>query len=295
MMFQSKTPRIRAARLLVLVAVLGLQACTEERKPTVTGFEIGGRTSHPILCLNDAGESRECTAAEREALLFVEVGKEMTVTPLGTGQCGLVSVDYGDGSRFSMFDVPLEASVTPTSRYHGYVYQGWPGKKRIHVTAGNGCLGDVAKEIEVGIGPDGRDFQLGLCYGPQCPAPRPVTAACNIATGPNGQQLPPLRAGSTVRIQTNGRSINYGSNQVFNASGDPSVQTPAGYPFPNRRKFSLVYRVGTENFQGEAGQVIFRPTQTGALEICMNDNPSYLTDNTGHMMLSIRVNETSIP
>jgi hypothetical protein len=105
--------------------------------------------------------------------------------------------------------------------------------------------------------------------------------------------MPPIRKGSGVRIETNGHTINYGSNQIFNASGNPSAPTPSGYLFPHRKKFSLVYRIGTKDFQGEAGPVAFVADQTAPLEICTNDNPSFLADNTGEMLVTINVNEAS--
>ena len=105
--------------------------------------------------------------------------------------------------------------------------------------------------------------------------------------------MPRLRKGSLVRITTNGMTINYGANKVFNASGDPSSPVPSGYLFPYQRKHSVVYRVGTQLIQGEAGRVIFRVEQTNQLEVCVNDNPTYLTDNTGEMRFDITVNETS--
>jgi len=65
---------------------------------------------------------------------------------------------------------------------------------------------------------------------------------------------------------------------------------PQGYLFPHRKKFSLVYKIGSTDSQGETGPVHFQATQTGPLEICTNDNPSYIADNNGAMMLTITVN-----
>jgi hypothetical protein len=106
--------------------------------------------------------------------------------------------------------------------------------------------------------------------------------------------MPPIRKGSGVRIVTDGHKINYGSNHIFDASGDPSSPTsPPSYIFPNHRKFSLVYRIGGQAIQGEAGPVIFIADNTAPLEVCANDNPSFLADNTGAMLITITVNERS--
>ena len=106
--------------------------------------------------------------------------------------------------------------------------------------------------------------------------------------------MPILRAGTGIRIETDGRTFNYGaSNQTFDASGDRTTLAPPGYPFPGLRKFGLVYRIGTQVVQGEAGDVTFVANQNGFLEVCTNDNPMYLMDNTGIMLLTITVNERS--
>lgn len=115
----------------------------------------------------------------------------------------------------------------------------------------------------------------------------PPTTVCSTVP------MPPIRRGTGVRIATDGRTINYGGNQAFNASGDRAAPVPAGYLFPHRKKFSLVYRIGTQDVQGEAGPVTFVAGQTGPLEICTNDNPSLLADNVGGMLLTITVNERS--
>jgi hypothetical protein len=186
----------------------------------------------------------------------------------------------------------LNQVLDNVSSQAAHTYAGWPGKKLVHVKGVNGCLGDVSKEITVGIGPDGReDFALGLCFGPRCSLPLPTTSVCNIVTPTH--PMPPIRTGTGVRIQTDGGTIDYGSGQIFNASGNAAVPTPAGYLFPNRKKFSLVYRIGSDDFQGEAGPVTFTPTQTAGLEVCANDNPSLLADNAGSMLLTITVNERS--
>ena len=186
----------------------------------------------------------------------------------------------------------LSNTLVQTEARH--TYTGWPGKKLVRVKGDAGCIGDVSTEITVGIGPDGHeDFNLGICLGPRCPpGSSVVTMVCNPVRNSSGAMML-VRQGTGVRITTNGHTINYGSNQVFNASGDASAQTPLGYDFPHRRKFSLVYRIGTKDYQGEAGPVRFVANQTAPLEICTNDNPAFLSDNDGDMLLTITVNERS--
>jgi hypothetical protein len=69
--------------------------------------------------------------------------------------------------------------------------------------------------------------------------------------------------------------IDYGSGHIFNASGDTvSSTSPDTYEFPQMRKFSVVYRVGSQSIQGEAGSVVFIADNTAPLEVCTNDNPA---------------------
>lgn len=274
---------------LLLIAVLGLlQGCASSPDPNrLTGFTISGRSSLPANCLDTAGNPRPCTAAETDALLFAEIGKEITVTAIGGSACTSNKVDFGDETRVSLVNGIAK-----------HTYTTWPGLKLIRIKGDSGyqgCLGSAAREIRVGIGPDGRDFRLGLCYGAvQCgQPPGSIQLVCKTVL-PNNNIA--IRKGSLVTIATNGRTINYGpsgigTSYVFNASGSASLPTPPGYRFPNRKKFSLVYRVGTEDFQGEAGAVTFAANQSGVLEVCTNDNPQMLNDNVGDMMLTIAVDE----
>ena len=280
--------------VLLLTAVLGLAACTGTGTGTtnvITDMVFSGSSSRPSACYS-SGDGRppvqNCTAAEKEALLFVERGKEIIVYPEGRGQCAQATIDFGDGTPASTF-----VNVVPHSGSNLYTwmaphtYTGWPGKKLIRINGGSSCLGEVSKEVTVGFAPDGReDYRVGFCVGGRgCPAP--TTSVCTAVP------MPPIRKGTGVRIATDGQAINYGGTQVFNASGDPAAPVPAGYVFPHRKKFSVVYRIGTKDYQGEAGPVTFVADETGPLEICTNDNPGLLSDNQGGMLLTITVNERS--
>jgi len=140
----------------------------------------------------------------------------------------------------------------------------------------------------VGIGADGRET-LRAIFGPD-----PAHYCSDVRNFTTSQVMPALRKGTGIRIETDGRTFNYGqANQTYDASGDPSLPVPAGYPFPAMRKFSLVYRIGTQAIQGEAGSVVFVANQTGHLQVCVNDNPNFLSDNTGAMLITITVNERS--
>ena len=271
--------------ILLCAAVLGLQGCNgvtiNTTGPYVAGVSFNERSQEPNAFCDglDAPERARCTPELLESLKFAEIGKTIGVVPVmgGSGNCEAVSVNFGDGTppaRLAYFDVNSNIRAQHT-------YNGWPGQKLVRVKGDGNCGGDVKKEITVGYAPAGRtNYILGFV---------PNSQICNLPT----PSMPRLRKGSLVRITTNGMTINYGANQVFNASGDPSSPVPPGYLFSDQRKYSVVYRVGTQLIQGEAGRVIFRVAQTDRLEVCVNDNPSYLTDNTGGMRFDITVNETS--
>ena len=261
----------------------GLQGCNgipTINAPFVAAVSFTDRSQAPnVFCDGlDKAERARCTPELLESLRYAEIGKTIGVVPTmgGSGYCESVSVDFGDGTppaRRAYFDVNSNVRVPHT-------YNGWPGKKLVRIKGDGNCGGDVKKEITVGFAPDGHtEYRLGFM---------PNGQICNAV--PN---MPSLRRGSMARIKTNGMTIDYGGNKVFDASGDPSSPVPAGYLFPDHRKYSIVYRVGTQLIQGEAGVVIFRVNQTDRLEICVNDNPGYLTDNSGGMRLDIAVNEIS--
>lgn len=278
-------PSLRPISIVAWAAVLSLSGC-EDRAIAVAPYVADVRFSelsqapNRICDSTDPATHARCTPELLESLKFIEIGKTIGILPVmrGSGNCEAVSVDFGDGTTPAgptYFDVNDNVKAP-------HIYQGWPGKKLVRLKGRGNCGGDVPKEITVGLGPDGRtDFRLGFA---------PTKDICNEFAPSHAFKL---RRGSVVRITTNGMTINYGANKIFDASGDPSSPVPAGYPFPNQRKHSVVYRIGHQLVQGEAGRVIFGVAQTDKLEICLNDNPNYLNDNRGGMRFDITISEVS--
>lgn len=275
-----------------VLMMLALQGCTTTSAPLPS---VGKPSLFPLNARPDPvcdGQDPRgpyngaCTRERHQELAFAALGKEAIFNMPGSGVCGEVSFDFGDSRPPQTFqNVSFSQGQVWQLRT---TYAGWPGKKLVRVKGLRDCLADTRTEILVGFEPDGRD-DVRAAFLPQGTQCAPVLA------GSPRRAMPPIRNGSTVRIVTDGGKINYGANAIFDASGDPSASVPPGYLFPGHRKHSLVYRIGGQEIQGEAGPVIFRANNTAPLEICVNDNPAYLADNTGGMVITITVNESSAP
>lgn len=273
-----------ASRVAIVALALLTQACSPM---VITGVSFGELSQRPNSFCDglDVQDRARCTPELLASLKFAALGAPISVVIDGQGRCALATVDFGDGSVLG------EASNVVVDRAGTvrvpHTYAGWPGKKTVHVRGRGDCTGEVRQDITVGFAPDGRESYRA--------AFAPNARQCNfLIDTPTQLAMPALRAGTGVRIVADGGTINYGaSSQTFNASGDPAAVVPAGYTFMDKRKFSLVYRVGTDTFQGESGSVVFTTTQPGRLEVCVNDNPGFLTDNRGGMLLTITVNERS--
>lgn len=274
--------------MICLITVLVLLSCTpsggfiSDAKFTSTNL---AHKPDPVCDSTDPTINQDCTPERRDSLAFAPIGDPIfahdgtTDTVLleidGSGTCGQINIDWDDGTPIETF---LDVRIF-NGRQFSHTFTGWPGTKIVHINAVQNCTGSRTAEVRVGYKPDGRDVYRLRFY--------PNLSVCNQI--PN---MPPLRTGTTVRIATDGTTIQYGL-PVFDASGDTSAVTPANFPFPGRRMLSLVYRVGMLDVQGEAGPVIFRVTETAPLEVCVNDHPNDLADNRGGMLIEVTVNEGS--
>lgn len=264
--------RFTPASLLVLACLsCALQACTPTRlaSGTVTGIAFEGRMQPPneFCDSHDPVKLAACTPELKNAIQFAPLKQRIAFVIQGSGTCEKATLDFGDGNTMALLDV----STWPFRGSHAYF--GWGGPKKIRVLGQVNCLGDVKSSLNVGHAPDGRStFILGF-----------VASRSSVCTAV--PDVSNVRAGSVLRIEANGVKIKYGIPE-FDASGDRSAAAPTTFAFPNRRPFSLVYRIGTDNFQGEVGPVVIRATQWAPLEICVNDHPAQLGDNTS---LGIRI------
>lgn len=260
-----------------LPLLLCLQACITT--PTLSDVAVQGLVPRaPDFCGPHHGPT--CPPALTEFPQFVPRGQQITVHPLGQGTCGVVSIDFGDGTPLQLLQsLPMgqAGNIGPGVQH---TYTGWPGRKLIRVKGVSNCLGDEAKEIMVATGPmDRGDFDLGFV---------PNGMICNPV--PN---VPPLRVGTTVKVWADSY-ITYGPLLSLSASGQTGVAAPSDFAFPGMTKFSVIYRIGSQLVQGVGGaSPVFRVLTTAPLEICLNDHPAWVSDNTGGGHFVITVNETT--
>jgi len=206
--------------------------------------------------------------------------------------CDQLTVDFGDGESFSAYNVFLGVIPNmPPPAYEAslrvpHTYAHWPGKKRIHVTGSKSCIGDVETTVTVFSG--AVEF-FGVAFANQF---GDGTPACSRVSNS------PLRKGSGVRIVTvplvPEQPLNYcdnGHGCPHDPAGELGSNAPSSFPIPGFRKYSLVYRVGSQLIQAESSKTLFIAAQTAPLEVCVNDD--FRSDNSGGMVLQISVNEMS--
>lgn len=238
--------------------LLGLQGCQTGR---VTGISFENRVQPPneFCDSTDPAKLAACTPELKNAIQFAPLQQSVGFVFAGGGTCDEAIVDFGDGDTVKLFQV----SSWPHRETH--FYSGWGGVKNIRLKGLVNCVGDVTTPLNVGHAPSGRQTYL-LAFVPN-------RSVCNQV--PNVRNV---RAGSVVRLEANTTKIKYGIPE-FDASGDRATTAPSTFAFPNMRPFSLVYKIGSDTFQGEVGRVIIRASQTAPLEICVNDHPAQLGDN----------------
>jgi hypothetical protein len=267
----------RAGYYAGLPLLLCLQACVTT--PTISDVAVQGLMPRaPDFCGPHHGPT--CPPALAEFPQFVPLGQQITIHPIGQGTCGVVSIDFGDGTPAQLVQNLPMGTAGALGLGVQHTYTGWPGRKRIRVQGITNCVGDEAKEVMVATGPmDRGDFDLGFV---------PNNMVCNPV--PN---VPPLRTGTTVKIWADSY-ITYGPLLSFDAGGQQGVATPSDFPFPSMTKFSVIYQIGSQQIQGSSrASPVFRVAATGPLEICLNDHPSWLSDNRGGGHFVITVNETT--
>jgi len=222
----------------------------------------------------------------------------------GSGSCGNLRIDWGDGATT---DISGDITYRPGTNQchweddiitgiHQYIcfyerrekhtYTGWGGGKTITAIAQSGCEGRVNTRFTV---------------------EPPVTVWAFARPGPNACDpvpgMPALASPSLVKITTV-PSIGAYSCGIANAAGDcydPDgwnstvgryEVAPSNFPFPGRRSYALILRVGAQIEQGGTNMQ-FVATGADRLELCLND-PSPSTSRGGYE-IDIRVDQLGPP
>jgi len=267
-----------AMSMLMLCSTVVFMGCTPMNGGVINGVSISGLAHPPDRFCDsaDGDQKRRCTSEYRASISYIPWQEQVGVFVTGNGQCGKLQVDFGDGSNVAEANnVDLTLGVLLP-----HTYSDWPGMKTVRAKGMVNCAGDRSLDIKVGSRPSG-DVSYDLGFAPTRLICEPVPHVTKI------------RKGTGLRISTDGGKIDYGGGAEFDASGDPNAVVPAGYFFPAHRKHSLIYRIGRQLVQGEVGPVVFIAQETNWLDICINDNPNYLNDNYGGMLIHIEVNERS--
>ena len=205
-------------------------------------------------------------------------GTPVRYIPYGQGVCAQVGLDFGDMSPIgTLSNVDFGTTGTPSAIDH--TYTGWGGKKTVKAFPMAHCAGSAQTIFTVS--------PVTLVVALTQPTP----AACSDFSA--ALSKPPLRKNTAVHITTTANvTIDFGcafSNCVHDADGENS-SAPSNYPFPGFKKYSMVFRVGTQVEQGGTN-VMFTTNQVGALEVCVNDDN--LADNSGAWGVHVEVDESA--
>ncbi len=300
MIFNAYCPVVRStstslSRLLLWAAAISsllLAGCAG----VINRVELDPAT--PMVC-NDA-----------HAVCGIESNHEVTFKVWGRGKCGSVGLNFGDGTPV-VFSGPVDfgdQGTTPWEVKHTYSFSSWPGAKTVHAYSAQNCSGLATLPQNIlhkNLNSPGyrADFWLAFFQpGAQACGHDSLSTYEHLYSSPVPPRpqvtVPPLRPNSRVYVTTNpdpAIKINFGcvfSGCIYDANGEPNSSAPANYPFPNLRKYSLVFRVGGQVVQGGTS-MNFTAASGGTLEVCVNDDN--WSDNTGAWGIKFIVDETQSP
>jgi len=212
----------------------------------------------------------------------------------GEGKCDVVGLDLGNGDHIQGLSLDFGQPSNPIPWQPTYMYRGsWPGPKTVRAYPVSNCNGEVTHPLNVLHGPSNGPvdmvFRLAYAAGP------PVRVCERVPnTKPLRQRTEISIRTSDSRIDPNPRQrINFGcvlNGCIYDADGEPNSSAPSNFPFPSLRKYSLVFRVGNQPFQGGTNASFNTGNNTGYLEVCVNDDN--IADNVGGWRIDISVDES---
>lgn len=198
------------------------------------------------------------------------INAPVSVVVTGSGNCREMEINWGDSYTTTHQGVDLSGNPTFT-----HTFMEWGGGKTVTVAGTIGCEGKVNTRFSM----EPSVYHLAFNQIPN----RPTAQTC-VPT-PN---YFPVYSHSLVHITTipvalapNG--INFGcpfDACTYDADGRPGSAADSSFPFAGLKEYSLVLRVSSQVVQGGTNMQ-FTTTDTGLLEICLND-PDMSNNNGGY-------------
>jgi hypothetical protein len=239
-----------------------------------------------LIVITSLGVLPACTTATLHSIAptpggSLALGQPASFDVKGAGRCGMMTIDFGDGSApVDVSGATLDANPSPTVT-HTYPANGWGGGKKVKAKGVVDCFGEVQTQVK--ILPETKI----IGFVPN------ATSACGALT-----TLPPLRVRTLVHASVPSTNplpeIDFGcafGGCHHNLMGS-GLTAPSDFSFPGLVAHSMILRVGTQVVQGPTSPAVearFTTTQAGPLEICVND--SKLDDNTGGWGVVISIDE----
>jgi hypothetical protein len=209
----------------------------------------------------------------------------------GAGSCTTIDIDWGDGNieqTYTYFGGPVDLSGSDpnavSSRTLTHTFTGWGGGKTVTVEGKIGCIGKV--NVRFNVPP----FEKTI--GWDTAAAAGTTGVCQTPAPSLPGMIPRMLVHVTATTVVY-PYINFGcalNGCVYDADGKPGSVADSRFPFPGKREYSVVYRIGTQEEQGGTNTQ-FTTTASGPLEFCLNDGDSNLTNNAGGFNIKLSVDQ----
>jgi hypothetical protein len=215
--------------------------------------------------------------------------RQLTFHVKGSGTCGRIGIDWGDGAMEDVFpgqttSCQVQTDTAGRKRFQcdvAHIFSGWSGGKTVTATAIAGCEGRVSTRFTT------PPAVLII------PFTRPGPNACDAVPG-----RPALANWTLVKITTvptntpcGGIFYNNVTPHCYDAEGGgvampPPTVPPGGapppvFPFVGMRMFSLVLRIGGTQLEQGGTNMSFTTKQAGRLELCVNE-PDPQAGNGGY-------------
>jgi len=191
----------------------------------------------------------------------LSIGHPTSFDVKGVGVCSQMQVNFGDGTPpQNLTNVDFNGTPTIT-----HTYTGWGGPKTIKAEGITNCVGTVSTQVNL----------------------LPVFKVFGIAMNGNGlvcqfiPNIPAIRARTVLHTRAISDVVGDNAEIAFGCAFNgchydlrgANIAAGPSYPFPTLRKWSMVFRIGTQTEQGPTtltDAATFIARQAGGLELCVN-------------------------